>query len=237
MPFFKKSFEEAIKDLYETHISANEVALLYFNYSGVILRTQNQAFAFDLADLISKNEVDLIKNLDAIFFTHGHYDHYNKNVARLLYEKTKAQVIAESSIAKDLRGIIPSEKLISAKPNETIILDEFKITAIKGLHIGPIILYLIEGKDLTIFHGGDSAYVPLEPYKADLILVPTGSPSPTASPYDAFKMTSALEPKVAIAFHGSKSQHQEFINLVNRNLPQVKVLALEEGKMIKVKTE
>ncbi|MCS7363937.1 MAG: MBL fold metallo-hydrolase [archaeon GB-1867-035] len=234
MPFFKKSFREAIKNLYEIPVSTNEVALLYFNYSGVLLRTQSQVFAFDLANLLKKTEVDLLSNLDAIFYTHGHYDHYNKNIAKLLYHRTGAQIIAEPTVASDLKGIIPEEKLISAKPGETFDLGRFKVTSIRGLHRGPIVLYLVEGKDLSLFHGGDSAYVPLEEYKADLALVPTGSPSPTASPQDAFRMISALNPKVAAAFHGSKSQHQDFINLVRNSFPQIKVLVLEEGKVMKI---
>lgn len=234
MPLFKKSFKESIKSLYETQISTNEVALLYLKYSGVILRSKTQAFAFDLADLISESEIDLLSNLDAVFYTHGHYDHYNRKIARLIQSKTKAQIIAEPSVAMDLREIIPSEKLISAKPGETFDLGAFKVISIKGLHRGPIVLYLVEGKDLTIFHGGDSAYVPLEKYKADLALVPTGAPSPTASPQNALKMVLALKPKVTAAFHGSRSQHQDFINLVKRNMPQTKTLALEEGKIVNI---
>ena len=93
----------------------------------MLLRTQSQVFAFDLANLLKKTEVDLLSNLDAIFYTHGHYDHYNKNIAKLLYHRTGAQIIAEPTVASDLKGIIPEEKLISAKPGETFDLGRFNI--------------------------------------------------------------------------------------------------------------
>ncbi|MCS7386992.1 MAG: MBL fold metallo-hydrolase [archaeon GB-1867-005] len=234
MSFLRKNLKEALKNLYEIPISKGEVALLYLKYSGVIVRTESSVFAFDPADLLGKDEVDLLLKLDALIYTHGHTDHYNKIVAKLIHSKTGAHVIAEPLVARDLMDVIPSGKLILASPGNVYDLGKFKVTPIKGLHRGPINLYLIEGEDLTIFHGGDSAYVPLESYRADLAMVPTGTPSPTASPQDAFKMVSALKPKAAAAFHGSKHEHQEFIDLVKRNLPQVKAIALEEKKLMKL---
>ncbi len=231
---FRRKYGEAIENLLEMELMENVVAILYLKYSGVIVRTLNQVFAFDLADMLSKSDIEALTRLDAYLITHGHYDHYSREHTKLIHNRTNAYVIAEPSVAADLRGAIPSEKLISARPGETFDLKEFKVTSIEGLHRGPIVLYLVEGKDLTIFHGGDSAYVPLENYKADLALVPTGSPSPTASPRDAFKMVSALKVKAAASFHGTTSQHNEFINLVKNNIPSIDVYALREGEILKV---
>ena len=45
-------------------------------------------------------------------------------------------------------------------------------------------------------------------------MVPTGDPSPTASPQVAFEMTQATNPYVVIPMHGSPQQMEEFSNLV-----------------------
>ncbi len=234
---FRKKFGEAIRELYETSISANEVAILHLKYSGVIVRTASQVFAFDVADLMGRSDIELLRELNALLYTHGHYDHYSRDHAKMIQSKTGAYIIAEPSVAADLRGAIPEEKLVSARPGETFDLNEFKVTSIEGSHVGPITLFIVEGKDLVIFHGGDSSYVPLEDYRADLALVPTGSPSPTASPRSAFKMVSALKARAAAAFHGTSSQHNEFLNMVKSELPQVNAIALEEGKVVKIKVK
>ncbi|MEK0329517.1 MAG: hypothetical protein QQN59_07245, partial [Nitrosopumilus sp.] len=44
--------------------------------------------------------------------------------------------------------------------------------------------------------------------------VPTGDPSPTASPQVAFEMTQATNPYVVIPMHASPQQMEEFSNLV-----------------------
>ena len=41
-----------------------------------------------------------------------------------------------------------------------------------------------------MFHAGDSGYVQVKDYPSDLAFLPTGSPSPTASPEYALKLAS-----------------------------------------------
>lgn len=106
---------------------------------------------------------------------------------------------------------------MKANAGEKRELDGFSFTSVAGIHRGPIVLFLVEAGGISIFHGGDSAYVPLGGLRADLALVPTGSPSPTASPRDALRMISDLGPKVVAMFHGSASQHIEFLSLVEKN--------------------
>ena len=56
----------------------------------------------------------------------------------------------------------------------------------------------------------------IEP-RVHVAIVPTGSPSPTASPQDAFEMTKATNPYIVIPMHGSPQQMQEFSNLVEES--------------------
>ncbi|MEM2885940.1 MAG: MBL fold metallo-hydrolase [Thermoproteota archaeon] len=215
-------------------LDEGEVSILYLGYSGVVVRTKSHAFAFDPADLVSGDAIAQLGKLDAVFYGHGHGDHFSKEHAALLSSKTGAYVAAEESLVPSLKSAIPSERLVPAKPGERKELKGFSVTPIAGIHRGPIVLFIVEAGGISIFHGGDSAYVPLGSFRADLALVPTGSPSPTASPRDAFRMVSDLKPKVAAAFHGSASQHREFLSLVKENLSQVNAFPLEEGRTVKV---
>jgi L-ascorbate metabolism protein UlaG (beta-lactamase superfamily) len=228
------SISEGLRQLYESRLNQGELSILYLGYSGVVLRTQSKVFAFDPANLIGQKEVGQLKKLDAIFYSHGHGDHFSKDHAILLSSKTGAYVVAEASLTSSLKGAISNDKLVMAKAGEKREFDGFKLTSIEGIHRGPIILFLVEAEGISTFHGGDSAYVQLGKFKADIALVPTGSPSPTASPRDAFRMILDLKPKVALAFHGSTTQHSEFVSLVEKDLSHVKATILEEGKVIKV---
>ncbi|MFC1802877.1 MBL fold metallo-hydrolase [Thermoproteota archaeon] len=80
----------------------------------------------------------------------------------------------------------------------------------------------------SIFHGGDSGYVSVKYFPSDLVFVPTGVPSPTASPRDALRMTLELKPKVAVAIHGSSAQNREFEKSVQEKMPKVNVIIPEQ---------
>ena len=88
---------------------------------------------------------------------------------------------------------------------------------------------------MSIFHGGDSGFVPLKGLKADVAFLPTGEPSPTASPTDALKMALDLNPKLVVTIHGSKAQNKQFQSLAGKELPEAKVYIPERWKPIKVK--
>jgi len=88
---------------------------------------------------------------------------------------------------------------------------------------------------VNIFHGGDSAYVPLRFFRAELAFVPAGDPSPTASPEDALKMAQDLRPKVIVGMHGSDSQYQKLAAIAKTALPDASVMIPQTMKVNVVK--
>jgi L-ascorbate metabolism protein UlaG (beta-lactamase superfamily) len=60
-----------------------------------------------------------------------------------------------------------------------------------------------------------------------LAFLPTGDPSPTASPQDAFNMASDLKPSVVVAIHGSSSQSKDFENRIKGAMPNTTVIIPE----------
>jgi L-ascorbate metabolism protein UlaG (beta-lactamase superfamily) len=235
--FWKKDKSVAPEKFYSLPLEAEEAAFMYVGYSGVLLRTPEATVAFDLADLLGENEIKALEGLDLLLYTHGHGDHYKKGTALRVFEATSPHVIAESSVARDLRGKIPDDYLTVAETGKTYSIRGFNVTAIEGVHRGPIILYLVKVDDKTVFHGGDSGYVPLEVFTADLAFLPTGDPSPTASPEYALKMTGDLNPQVVVAFHGSDDQNRELGKILEEKMPQTKLIIPEVFKPEKITLE
>jgi L-ascorbate metabolism protein UlaG (beta-lactamase superfamily) len=231
---FGKKHGSIIREFFDSEVSDNEALILYLRYSGVLIRALDKVIGFDIADLLGRDGIDEIRNLDLLLYTHGHYDHFEYRSCIELFKKTDACIVAEPSVANELRGRIPPGKLIDARPGESREVDGFKLYFIEGLHVGPIILYLVELNGLRIFHGGDSSYVPLKDYNADIAFLPVGKPSPTASPMNAFKMLSDLEAKTVIPIHGSEGEYREFEDLVKNRYPEANVVKLKEYSMAKV---
>lgn len=137
-------------------------------------------------------------------------------------------------MANDLRGKIPDDKLVSAEPGETYDIGDSRVTAISGVHRGPINLYHIRTGNLSIIHCGDSGYVPLEENTAKIAFIPTGDPSPTASPDDALRMALDIKPNVAVAIHGSKRQNREFEKEMKKQMPETTVITPDKYNPVKV---
>jgi L-ascorbate metabolism protein UlaG (beta-lactamase superfamily) len=212
-----------------------EVAFMYLGYSGIILRMMmGRTIAFDVADLLKSEEISALQNLSVLLFTRGHEDHYKLKEALDIYKATGAQIVAEPSVANDLRGKVPSDKLVSAEPGGTYGIGDIKVTAVSGVHRVPINLYHVKVGELNILHCGDSGYVSLKEYPADLAFLPTGGPSPTASPEAALKMALDVRPKVAVAIRGSGGQSRKFEKGVKRQMPETTVIIPERYKPKKV---
>ena len=147
----------------------------------------------------------------------------SKQQAQSFWQKPK--------VANKLKGKIPAEKLSTAESGKTYNFGDVKVTAVQGIHRGPIILYLIKMDGITLFHGGDSGYVSLREYPSDVAILPTGRMSPTASPENAYKMAVDLKPQVIFAMHGSEKQKQQLQQKIKEGMPQTTVLIMEPYTM------
>ena len=191
----------------------------------------------DHAGFLKKDEIASLKTISLQLFTHDHLDHFNGNATQLIFEATSAPVLAETKVAKKLNGKIPVEKLVSAESGKTYTFGDITVSAIEGVHRGPIMLYQIKAGGITMFHGGDSGYVSLKDYSSEIAFLPTGRMSPTASPEKAFMMASDLNSQVVIAMHGSGKQKQQLEQKIKEGLPNTTVLIMNSftAKTITVK--
>lgn len=215
---------------------AEEVWVFYLEFSGVIIRTAEATIIVDPADLLLSSDIEKLKNVgvDLLFYTHGHGDHFAPGSALEIFKATQAYVVAEPGVAAQLRGKIPPSRLRSAAAGNTLSAGKLKLDLIAGQHVGPILLVRIQAGDIRIFHGGDSGYVTLSGFPADVAILPTGRPSPTASPEAAFRMASDLKPQVVVTIHGSDAQNVEFGEKVRTGLKQTTVVIPKSGTMVKL---
>ena len=217
--------KSALDEFYGLKPSEKEMSLLYLGYSGVLVGMGGKYLLFDPADML-KGAEESLKELYAVFYTHGHYDHFHLDSAKRIFEVTNAFFVAEESVYDEIRGFVPNNRRFLARVGEFRV-GELNVSVVEGLHIGRIMLFRLSSNAWSLFHGGDSNYVPL-PFGADVAILPTGRPSPTASPEAALKMALDLKPKVVIAVHGSDAQHKTLQKLLSERMPNVKFLAPEQ---------
>ncbi len=225
---FAEEISDATTNLLNYDIQDGELAIMWlgnhqkgslegYASAGFLLRTSNYAIAIDPSSLLL-DDIDSLDRLDAIFITHDHGDHFDPNTTIAMQTKTGSFVIADPTSASMLVDKIPEDKLIQIKSNEQIIISEITVNAFAAEHPTKTpLIYIIEFDGFRIFHGSDSGFV--EDLKniesrVHVAIVPTGDPSPTASPQVAFEMTKATNPYVVIPMHGSPQQMQEFFKLV-----------------------
>jgi L-ascorbate metabolism protein UlaG (beta-lactamase superfamily) len=223
---FRKSETQRIDGFFSLALKKNELAFFYLDASGFIVRSLSRTVLFDPAGMLKDDEVNALKTVDLVLFTHEHTDHFSLGRAQAVFRATGAPVLAEPKVAEELRGRVPADKLVSAESGRTYGFGGVTVAAVLGVHRGPIMLYRVRMDGATVFHGGDSGYVSLKDYASQMAIVPVGGMSPTASPENACRMVSDVKPDVAIPMHGSDKQKREFEQMVKEASPQTAVVMM-----------
>jgi L-ascorbate metabolism protein UlaG (beta-lactamase superfamily) len=236
---FRASKAKEIRQFLDIKMEGGEVAVYFLGASGIIAQTTGARVIFDPAGMLKSDEASETKPLDLLLFTHDHWDHCRVGATQTIFKATNSPIISQAKVAKKLEGKIPADKLVSAESGKTYNFGAVSVTAVEGIHRGPIMLYQVKMGGVTLFHGGDSGYVPLNAYPSDVAFVPVGGLSPTASPENAYKMVADIKPQVAVTMHGSEKQSKQLEENVKASTPQTSVVTLAKfsGERFRLKTK
>jgi L-ascorbate metabolism protein UlaG (beta-lactamase superfamily) len=181
--------------------------------------------------------IETSEKADIILITHNHSDHCSPPKIQSLRKKDTI-VIAPKNCASRIGG-----KVKSIKPGEGITVDSVGIEAVeayntkrfkpsgkpwhpKGYGVG----YLIKAEGKTIYHAGDTDYIPEMRHlkNIDLALLPTGDKY-TMDNTEAAEAAKAINPKTAVAMHVWETDREEFKRNVEAN-SSIRVVLLQEGE-------
>ncbi len=227
---------EAIKSLFSLELKNNDLVFLFLGYSGILLRSLDLTIAIDPGKSLTHTEVSAIKQLDLLLFTHNHWDHYRKDYALEIFKQTQPHIVADIITSEELKAHIPPDMLTKADPaskSATYPIGETEVTALQGIHVGPITQYLINLGRITIFHGGDSGYWRQKDTSANLAFVPVGTAA-TCSPATALATIMDLQPRIAVPIHGRRREMKQFESIMEKVRPEVEVIIPEKSKPIRL---
>lgn len=230
---------EAIKSLFSFELKNNDLVFLFLGYCSILLRSEDLTIAIDPGKSLTPTEISAIKHLDLLLFTHSHWDHFKIDHALEIFEQTRPQTVADIVSYEELKTRIPPNMLTKADPAlkyATHQLDETEVTALQGIHVGPITQYLINLGRIKVFHGGDSGYWRQKNTSADLAFVPVGTAA-NCSPAAALATIMDLSPKLAVPIHGRRRQMKQFENIMEKVCPEVEVIVPEKYKPIRLSVQ
>ncbi len=162
---------------------------------------------------VSGQALDRIKNINAIFITHGHPDHCDLELLPTILEQNNNPLIHTNGATKALL----KERAIHATPisnNESITIGAITVQAIDCPHgtlPEPIPTpectgFLFNNK---LFHPGD-CHAPVQPVKAEVLALPVIAPWGTTTAAAAFAKHS--NPKIVIPIHDAIVRYPELIH-------------------------
>ncbi len=186
--------------------------------------------------------VEPAEKADVILVTHNHGDHCSPPKIRSV-RRHDTIVIAPKNCAQRIGGTVTS-----IEPGETIDADGVTVEAVEAYNIkrfkpsgklwhpkGYGVGYLIRAEGKTIYHAGDTDFIPemQQLRNIDLALLPTGDKY-TMDNAEAAEAALAIAPTTVMAMHTWDTDRDEFKKTVEAQ-STVKVVLLQEGDEYRVK--
>lgn len=162
-----------------------------------------------------------LKKADLILITHHHKDHCKKVTFNRLKDKNTL-ILAPKMCTKEL-----GKKIKTVKPGEEFNIKNIKIKTVEAYnteygnstrklhHKGNGVGYLITVEGKTIYHAGDTDFIPemKELGKVDVALIPIGGTF-TMDLEEAVEAVITIKPKVVIPMHMKDTDPEEFKKIV-----------------------
>lgn len=179
-----------------------------------------------------------LKNIDLIFVSHEHFDHFDKKTIEAIAKKSNSLVVSSQHVLSQLNI---SSNLKKAVDNQ----HELKL---RGLNVSPIhvhhpqafypLAFLVSDGKFSVFHAGDTDLIQsLKGIKADVALLPIGGKF-TMDIVDAVRTVKMMKPKHAVPMHYNtfemiKANPKEFTERIEKSIVPTKPIVLKEGETIR----
>jgi len=229
---------EARKLSVDVELKSGEIAFKWFNdYAGVTIKTPSKTLVIDPADINPRE----FTNVDIILITHEHYDHLDQAIIREVYKRTNCKVLADPTSTRRLRSVVDPDKLREVNIGEEVEFENLKIKVEKCDHppaTTPVTFLITSEDGMKVYHTADS--LPFtemkkigEEYTPDIVFCTVGI-APGCSPKTGVEIAKLINPKVAVPYHtASRRELEKFAELLSKEMPTVKCLLAEKGKIYK----
>lgn len=192
---------------------------------------------------IDPYEGEYVEKADVILVTHSHYDHCDLSKIKRI-RKGETVVIAPPECAPKIGG-----KVVSLRPGERASVGDISVEAIEAYNVrrfrspgnpfhprGLGVGYLITVAGRTIYHAGDTDFIPemkgLRDRRISLALLPSGG-TYTMDNEEAAEAAIAINPEVAIPMHRWDTDPENFKRKVEAS-SKIKVVLLKPGEELEL---
>jgi L-ascorbate metabolism protein UlaG (beta-lactamase superfamily) len=212
------------------------VSIKWLAHAGFQIKTKGRIIYVDLEE-----HGKAIEKADLILVTHSHADHCDPAKIKEIRKKDTVIIAPENCVSK-IGGSVKS-----LRPGEETTVDDIKVRAVEAYNYkrfrspgtpyhpkGSGVGYLITAEGKTIYHAGDTDFVPemQQLGLVDVALLPSGG-TYTMDNAEAIEAALAIDPTVAIPMHRWDTNPEEFRKKVEAE-SDIKVVLLKEGQEYEV---
>ncbi len=218
------------------------ISVKYLGHSCFMIKIGDKIIYTDPAIMSPPSLGDFKDKADIILVSHSHTDHLNVTAIGNI-RKDDTVIIAPADCVSKIGGNVKS-----LKPGEKISVGSITVEAVeaynfkrfrsagnpfhpKGFGVG----YVLTIGDKTIYHAGDSDFIPeMKDLKnIYLAILPTGGTYTMDNP-EAAEAALAIKPKIVMSMHRWNTDPNEFKKAVEAQSSQIKVVLLQPGDVFEV---
>jgi len=200
----------------ENRRSKMTIHVKWLGHSSFQIKTKDKTIYIDLKKY--GKMVETSEKADIILVTHNHGDHCSPPKIQNLRKKDTV-IIAPSNCASRMGGNVKP-----LKPGQETTIDDITVQAVEAYNVkrfkpsgkpwhpkGYGVGYLIKAEGKTIYHAGDTDFIPemRQLKNIDLALLPTGDKY-TMDNAEAAEAVTAIKPKIAMPMHTWEKDTKEF---------------------------
>jgi len=236
-----------VKDIYVGSssmiaVTTMTVTIRYLAHASFQIKDGNQNIYIDPSTKSTGLKKDAFQPADLILVTHGHEDHFDKDLIKKI-RKPGNPVLASESLKKELKGVAVWD--MSPGQYMKMLFSDAEIWATEAYNVKRVrpngqpfhpkgfgMGFILKVGEKRIYHAGDTDLIPemerLAEVDVDVALLPSGD-TYTMDVNEAAEAALIIKPKVAIPMHLKGADATVFKEKVESK-SNIKVFILGEGE-------